>query len=66
MPAERVAVDSVLGLEVLGAVLADYLDAGLGERREVFERDVLRGGDDCDRRTDLLADAVVAVADLSR
>ena len=31
VPAERVAVLGVLGLEVLHAVLADHLDPGLGE-----------------------------------
>ena len=30
MPAEGVAVDGMLALEVLGAVLAHHLDAGLG------------------------------------
>ena len=33
VPAEGVAVGGVLGLQVLGAVLADDLDPGLGERR---------------------------------
>jgi hypothetical protein len=66
VPAERVAVSVVLRAEVLRPVLADHLDAGLGERGQVVERDVLRGGDDRDARTDLLADAFVALADLSR
>ena len=52
--------------QVLRAVLADDLDAGLGQRRQVFERDVLRRGDDGDARPDLLANALVALADLIR
>jgi hypothetical protein len=36
----------VLGLEVLGPVLADDLDAGLGEHGHVLERRVFGGGDD--------------------
>ena len=38
VPAEGVAVASVLGLEVLRAVLADDLDPGLGQRAQVLER----------------------------
>jgi len=56
----------VLGAQVLRTVLADHLDSRLGERRQVLERDVLRRGDDRDGRADLLADALVALADLSR
>jgi hypothetical protein len=56
----------VLHTQILGAVLADHLDARLGERREVLDRDVLRRGDDGDRRADLLADVLVPLADLSR
>ena len=37
MPAERVAVLGVLRLEVLGPVLADDLDPGLGEHRHVLD-----------------------------
>ena len=48
VPGEAVAVRGVLGLEVLGAVLADARDAGVGERAEVLERDVLRRRDDLD------------------
>ena len=46
MPAEGVAVGSVLGLEVLRAVLADDCDAGLDERGQIGDLDVLRGRDD--------------------
>ena len=38
VPAERVAVDRVLALEVLGAVLADHLDPGFDEHGHVLER----------------------------
>jgi hypothetical protein len=53
-------------VEILGAVLAHHLDARLGQRGQVLERDVLRRGDDGDVGADLLADALVARADLSR
>jgi hypothetical protein len=66
VPAEGVAVGAVLRLQVLGAVLADHRDAGLRQCSQVFERDVFRRGDDGDGRADLLADALVALADLSR
>ena len=66
MPAEGVAVAVVLGPQVLGAVLADDLDAGFRQRGQVVERDVLRRGDDGDVRPDLVADALVLLADLSR
>ncbi len=36
MPAEGVAVECVLRGEILGAVLADDLDPGLGERAQVL------------------------------
>ena len=48
VPAEGVAVARVLRLQVLGAVLADHVDAGLGQRGHVLERHVLRGRDDGD------------------
>jgi hypothetical protein len=66
VPAKGVAVAVVLGAEVLGAVLADDLDAGLGQRGHVLQRDVLRRRDDGHVRPDLLPDALVALADLSR
>jgi hypothetical protein len=66
VPAEGVPVALVLRLQVLGAVLADDLHPGLGQRGQVLERDVLRRGDDRDHRPDLLANALVALADLSR
>jgi hypothetical protein len=66
VPAEGVAVGVVLHLQVLRAVLPHHLDAGLGQRRQVLERDVLRRRDDRDPGSDLLADALVALADLSR
>jgi hypothetical protein len=66
VPAEGVPVDVVLRAEVLRAVLAHHLDAGLGERGQVVDGHVLRRGNDGDRGADLLADALVALADLSR
>jgi len=47
VPGERAGVRLRLGHEVLGAVLAHQLDAGLGEHRELLDRHVL------DRREDL-------------
>jgi hypothetical protein len=66
VPVEDVAVAVVLRLEVLGAVLTDDLDARVRERGQVLDPDVLRRGDDRDGRSDLLADALVPFADLSR
>jgi hypothetical protein len=66
VPAERVAVAVVLRLQVLCAILAEDLDAGLGQSGQLLERDVLRRGDDRDVRPDLLANALVPLADLSR
>ena len=57
VPAERVAVARVLRLEILRAVLADDLDARLGERRQLVDRHVLRGDDDRDAGADFLCDA---------
>jgi hypothetical protein len=48
VPPERVAIAGVLRLEVLGAVLADDLDARLGQDCQLVDRDVLYGGDDRD------------------
>jgi hypothetical protein len=45
VPAESVAVAGVLHLQVLGPVLADDLDARLGQDRQLVEREVLRRGD---------------------
>ena len=53
VPAERVAVDGVLGLQVLRSVLPDHLDPRLGERGHVFDRYVLRGRDNGHPRADL-------------
>jgi hypothetical protein len=66
VPAEAVAVLRVLPLEVLCPVLADDLDAGLGQRRHVVDGHVLRGCDDRDLRAELCADAVVALPDRVR
>ena len=57
VPAEGVAVDGVLRLEILRAVLADDLDAGLGERGHVLDGDVLRRRDHRDSRPDLFPSA---------
>ena len=54
VPAERVAVAGVLGLEILRPVLADHLHAGLGQGGHVLDGDVLRGGHDGHPRADLL------------
>ena len=64
VPAERIAVERVLLLEVLRAVLADDCHAGLGQRSELLCGDVLRGHDDRDGRADLFADAGVPLGDL--
>ena len=45
---EAVAPASVLLREVLRDVLADQLDAGVGERAELIGRDVLRGREQLD------------------
>jgi hypothetical protein len=66
VPAEGVAVAVLLRLQVLRAILAKDLDAGLGQSGQVLERDVLRRGDDRDVRPDLVANALVPLADLSR
>jgi len=66
VPAKGIAVALVLRLQVLGAVLTDDLDARLREPGQVLERDVLRRDDNRDVRPDLLADALVPFADLSR
>src|SRR6266576_3461736 len=39
-----------LGLELLGAVLAEQLEAGLAQDRQVLERDVFDGGEQLDLR----------------
>jgi hypothetical protein len=64
VPTERAPVPGVLRLEVLSAVLADDLDACLGERPELLEGDVLRRGDDRDAGARLRPDRVVARPDL--
>ncbi len=66
VPAERIAVLGVLRLEVLDAVLADDLDAGLGEHAHLLEGHVLRRRDDRHARADLGLDPLVALANLSR
>src|SRR5206468_12707912 len=62
VPAEGRSIAGVLGLEVLGAVLADDLDPSLGERAEVLHVDVLRGGDDRHLGPELAANPLVALA----
>ena len=64
VPAKRLAVERMLALEVLRAVLADDLDARFGEDRHLVDRDVLRGRDDRHAFADLVADASVPLADL--
>ena len=67
VPAEGVAVERVLALEVLGLVLADDLDPGLGEDAELVGVDVLRRGHDRHVRPELGSDPIDVRADrLSR
>jgi hypothetical protein len=66
VPAERVAVARVLRLQILRAVLADDLDAGVREHAELLDRDVLRRDDDRDAGADLGLDARVPLAELLR
>ena len=66
VPPERVAVDLVLGGEILRAVLPHHLDARLRKRCELGDRHVLRRDDDGDARTDLGPHALVSLAQLVR
>ena len=62
VPAEPVAVELVLALQVLGAVLADDLEPRLGEHAHLLERHVLRRRDDRDAGTRLRPHRLVRVA----
>src|SRR5439155_27229696 len=66
VPAEGVAVGRVLRLQVLRAVLADDLYAGLGQNGHLLERHVLRRGDHGHAWADLCANLRVPLADLVR
>jgi hypothetical protein len=66
VPPEGVGVPRVLYLQVLGAVFAHDLDARVRQCGQVLERDVLGRDDDRDVGADLLTDALVPLADLSR
>ena len=66
MPPEGVAVDGVLGLQALGAVLADDLDPRLGKLGHVLHGHVLGGRDDGDPRPDLCLDRLVPRPDSLR
>jgi hypothetical protein len=66
VPAKSVAVERVFRLEVLRSVLADHLHPSLCQDTQFLRRHVLRRRDDRDARTDLGADAVVALPDLLR
>ena len=59
MPAERVGVERVLALQVLGSVLTCDRDPGVGEDAHVLGRHVLRRRDDGDAGAGLGADGVV-------
>ena len=59
-----VAVDRVLRQQVLRAVLADDLDARLGEDPELLDGDVLRRRDDGDALAGPLTDPEIALPDL--
>src|SRR4029450_5007797 len=54
----------VLPFEILRAVLADDLDAGVGERRQVLERHVLGRGDGGDLSANLFPEVAIALCDL--
>ncbi len=62
VPAEGVAVDRVLSLEVLCAVLPDDLHPGLYKSCQPLDGDVLRRDDEGDALTDLFPDAAIADA----
>ena len=64
VPAERVAVGGVLGLEVLRPVLSDDLDSGLGQDAQLGDGEVLRRGHDRHLRPDLVPDAREPLAHL--
>ena len=66
VPAEGVAVERVLPLEILRAVLADDCDSRLRESTQLLGGDVLRRHDHRDRRPDVVADAGVARRNLAR
>src|SRR5436190_9987957 len=66
VPAENIAVFGVLRLEILCAILADDVNAGLGENLHVCKRHVLRRRDDRHVRADLLAYTRVLLADVLR
>src|SRR4029453_13436212 len=66
VPAERVAVRGVLGLEILGSVLAHDVDPSLGPDRHLLWGPVLRGRDDGYVRADLDPYPLVALPDLVR
>jgi hypothetical protein len=66
VPAEGVAVASVLLLEVLRPVLAQDFDACVEENGEPTGRHVLGGDDDGDPGADLLLDLRVTLPELLR
>jgi hypothetical protein len=66
VPAERVAVRGVLGLEILCPVLSDHLDPGLGQDPHLLWRHVLRGSNHGHFRTDLGPHALVALPNVVR
>jgi hypothetical protein len=66
VPAEAAAVERVLRLQVLRAVLADDLDPGLGQDGHVLGGHVLRGRDDRHPRADVGADAREPLGDAIR
>ena len=63
VPAEGVAVQRMLLLEVLRAVLPHHLDARIRERRHLLGADVLRRDDDGHAGADVLAHARIALGD---
>src|ERR687897_3532739 len=66
VPPERVTVERVFRLQVLGSVLSDYLHPGLGQDAELLRRDILRRRDDRDTGADLGPDALVPLPDFVR
>jgi hypothetical protein len=63
VPAKSVAVDVVLGGEILGSVLADHLDPRRRQRGHVVDRHVLRRRDHGDLGADLLPKPFVPLPD---
>src|SRR5439155_22649775 len=64
LPAKHVAIGAVFRYEILEFVFADDRDSGVCENRHVFDGDVVRRGHDRHAGADLLAEALVTLANL--